>query len=80
MRKPAWPKLAPRWPPGASACKSSTPVSYPRGPASPNMPLNLMAALLLGLVLSILYLTLEFSYGQRKAESMRRSLRVASHG
>ena len=35
LRKPAWHKLAPRWPPGASACKSSTPVSYPRGPALP---------------------------------------------
>ena len=56
------------------------PGIVPERPSSPNIPLNLMAALLLGLVLSMLYLTLEFSYGQRKAESMRRSLRVASHG
>ena len=56
------------------------PGVVPEQPSSPNIPLNLMAALLLGLVLSVLYLTLEFSYGQRKAESMRRSLRVASHG
>ena len=56
------------------------PGIVPERPSSPNIPLNLMAALLLGLVLSMLYLTLKFSYGQRKAESMRRSLRVASHG
>ncbi len=56
------------------------PGVVPERPSSPNIPLNLMAALLLGLVLSMLYLTLEFSYGQRKAESMRRSMRVAGHG
>ena len=56
------------------------PGIVPERPSSPNTPLNLMAALLLGLVLSVLFLTLEFSYGQRKAESMRRSMRVAGHG
>ena len=56
------------------------PGIVPERPSSPNTPLNLVAALLLGLVLSVLFLTLEFSYGQRKAESMRRSLRVAGHG
>ncbi len=56
------------------------PGVVPERPSSPNIPLNLMAALLLGLILSMLYLTLEFSYGQRKAESMRRSMRVPGHG
>ncbi len=48
--------------------------------SSPNLPLNVLAALFLALVASMIYLTLEFSYQQRKAESMRRSLRVAGHG
>ena len=56
------------------------PGVVPGQPSSPNIQLSLTAALLLGLVLSMLYLTLEFSYGQRKAESMRRSMRVAGHG
>ncbi len=48
--------------------------------SSPNLPLNLFAAFFLALVASMIYLTLEFSYQQRKAESIRRSLRVAGHG
>ena len=48
--------------------------------SSPNVPLNVFAAFFLALVASMIYLTLEFSYQQRKAESMRRSLRVAGHG
>ena len=48
--------------------------------SSPNVPLNVFAAFFLALVASTVYLTLEFSYQQRKAESMRRSLRVAGHG
>jgi len=34
----------------------------PERPSSPNIPLNVVAALLLGLVLPVLYLTLELSY------------------
>ncbi len=48
--------------------------------SSPNVPLNVFAAFFLALVASMIYLTLEFSYQQRKAESMRRSPRVAGHG
>ena len=48
--------------------------------SSPNVPLNLFAAFFLALVASMVYLTLEFSFQQRRAESMRRSMRVASHG
>ena len=48
--------------------------------SSPNVPLNLFAAFFLALVASMVYLTLEFSLQQRRAESMRRSMRVASHG
>ena len=48
--------------------------------SSPNLPLNVLAAFFLALAASMIYLTLEFSYQQRKAESMRRSLRVAGHG
>ena len=48
--------------------------------SSPNVPLNVFAAFFLALIASMIYLTLEFGYQQRKAESMRRSLRVAGHG
>ncbi len=48
--------------------------------SSPNVQLNLFAAFFLALVASMVYLTLEFSFQQRRAESMRRSMRVASHG
>ncbi len=44
--------------------------------SSPNVPLNVLAAFFLALVASMIYLTLEFSYQQRKAASMR----VAGHG
>ena len=48
--------------------------------SSPNLPLNVFAAFFLALAASMIYLTLEFSYQQRKAESMRRSPSVAGHG
>ncbi|SPF52030.1 Lipopolysaccharide biosynthesis [Candidatus Sulfopaludibacter sp. SbA4] len=41
------------------------PGIVPERPSSPNLPLNLAAALLLGLVLPILYFTLEMSYRER---------------
>ena len=48
--------------------------------SSPNVSLNVFVAFFLALVASMIYLTLEFSYQQRKAESMRRSPGVAGHG
>ena len=48
--------------------------------SSPNVPLNVFAAFFLALIASMVYLTLEFSYQQRKAESMRRSPGAAGHG
>ena len=41
------------------------PGIVPERPSSPNLPLNLAAALLLGLVLPVLYFTLEMSYQER---------------
>jgi uncharacterized protein involved in exopolysaccharide biosynthesis len=43
------------------------PGIVPERPSSPNLPLNLAAAVLLGLVLPVLYLTLEMSYREQRA-------------
>jgi uncharacterized protein involved in exopolysaccharide biosynthesis len=43
------------------------PGIVPERPSSPNLPLNLAAALLLGLVLPVLWLTLEMSFQDRRA-------------
>jgi capsule polysaccharide export protein KpsE/RkpR len=43
------------------------PGTVPERPSSPNLPLNLAAAVLLGLVLPVLYLTLEMSYREQRA-------------
>ena len=43
------------------------PGIVPERPSSPNLPLNLAAALLLGLVLPILYFTLEMNYQEQRA-------------
>jgi uncharacterized protein involved in exopolysaccharide biosynthesis len=43
------------------------PGVVPERPSSPNLPLNLAAALLLGLALPILYLTLAMSYQEQRA-------------
>jgi uncharacterized protein involved in exopolysaccharide biosynthesis len=43
------------------------PGVVPEQPSSPNTPLNLSAALLLGLLLSLVYLALELSYQQHRA-------------
>jgi uncharacterized protein involved in exopolysaccharide biosynthesis len=53
------------------------PGIVPERPSSPNIPLNVGAALLIGFAGSLLYLTLELSYRAQKAESLRRSLRVS---
>jgi len=43
------------------------PGIVPERPSSPNIPLNLAAALLLGLVLPVLYFTLEMNYQEQRA-------------
>ena len=53
------------------------PGIVPERPSSPNIPLNVGIALLAALVLSALYITLELSYRAQRAESTRRSFRVA---
>src|SRR5262249_22753485 len=49
----------------------------PERPSFPNTPLNVMLAVLAALALSMLYIALEVSYTAQRAESARRSLRVA---
>ena len=43
------------------------PGIVPERPSSPNIPLNIAVALLLGLILPILYFTLEMSYQEQRA-------------
>ena len=50
----------------------------PERPSSPNLPLNVAAALLAGLVLPILYLTLEMSFLDRRAALTRSTFRAVS--
>ena len=50
----------------------------PERPSSPNIPLNVLAALLLGLVLPVLYLTLELNYRERSVTA-RRTLRESDY-
>jgi uncharacterized protein involved in exopolysaccharide biosynthesis len=47
------------------------PGIVPERPSSPNLPLNVVAALLLGLVLPILYLTLQMGYQEQRASGRR---------
>lgn len=47
------------------------PGIVPERPSSPNLPLNIAAALLLGLVLPIVYLTMQMSYQQQRASDRR---------
>jgi capsular polysaccharide biosynthesis protein len=47
------------------------PGVVPERPSSPNIPLNLSVALLLGLLLPLVYLALELSYQQQRAGSRR---------
>jgi uncharacterized protein involved in exopolysaccharide biosynthesis len=47
------------------------PGIVPERPSSPNVPLNVLAALFLGLVLPIVYLTLQMSYQEQRAGSRR---------
>ena len=54
------------------------PGIVPERPSSPNLPLNIAAALLAGLVLPILYLTLEMSFQDRRAALARGSFRAVA--
>jgi uncharacterized protein involved in exopolysaccharide biosynthesis len=45
------------------------PGIVPERPSAPNLPLRLMAALLLGLVVPVIYLTLELSYRTQRAHA-----------
>ncbi len=56
------------------------PGIVPERPSFPNLLLNLLAAFLLGLVSSVLYVTLEFSFQVQKAQPGRPALRIASKG
>ena len=47
------------------------PGIVPERPSAPNLPLNTGAALLLGLILSLGYLTVEMSYQERRASGRR---------
>lgn len=53
------------------------PGIVPERPSSPNIPLNVILALFAALVLSVFYLLMEMSYAAERADSNRRSIRVA---
>jgi capsule polysaccharide export protein KpsE/RkpR len=54
------------------------PGIVPERPSSPDLPLNLLAALLLGLVLPILYLTFEMHYQEQRASDRRSVFRAVA--
>ena len=54
------------------------PGIVPERPSSPNLPLDVASALLAGLVLPILYLTLEMSFQQRRAALARTGFRAVA--
>ena len=54
------------------------PGIVPERPSSPNLPLNVAAALLAGLVLPILYLTLAMSFQDRRATLARNTFRTVA--
>ena len=56
------------------------PGIVPERPSSPNLPLNLAAALLLGLVLPILYLALQLNFLEQKAIGRRDLLQAEARG
>jgi uncharacterized protein involved in exopolysaccharide biosynthesis len=58
--------------------KMIDPGIVPERPSSPNLPLNVAAALLLGLVLPVLYLTLAMNYQEQRAESRRTGYRAVA--
>src|SRR5579871_4681107 len=52
------------------------PGIVPERPSSPNLPLNVAAALLLGLVLPVLYLTLQMGYQEQRVGGRRSEFRA----
>jgi len=52
------------------------PGIVPERPSSPNLPLNIAGALLAGLVLPVLYLTLDMSFQEQRASSRRSAMRA----
>ena len=54
------------------------PGIVPERPSSPNLPLNVAAALLVGLVLPVLFLTLEMNFQDRRASLARGSFRAVA--
>jgi uncharacterized protein involved in exopolysaccharide biosynthesis len=54
------------------------PGIVPERPSSPNLPLNVAAALLVGLVLPILFLTLEMNFQDRRAALARGGFRAVA--
>ena len=56
------------------------PGIVPERPSAPNIPLNISAALLLGLLAPIVYLTLELSYQSQRSSARRSVLRVTGTG
>ena len=52
------------------------PGIVPQRPSSPNLPLNVVGALLAGIVLPVLYLTIAMSYQEQRAASRRSALRA----
>ena len=56
------------------------PGIVPERPSSPNTPLNVFAALLLGILAPIVYLTLELSYQTQRSSARRSALRVTGTG
>lgn len=54
------------------------PGIVPERPSSPNLPLNMLAALLLGLIVSLAYVSLEFGLGRHTREV--KSFRVVRNG
>jgi capsule polysaccharide export protein KpsE/RkpR len=54
------------------------PGIVPQRPSFPNPPLNVIAALMAALVISIVYLSLVFAYNNKKADSLRTSYRAAA--
>jgi len=55
------------------------PGIVPQRPSSPNLPLNVAAALLAGLVLPILYLTLAMNFQDRRPAPSRGTYRTVAH-
>jgi capsule polysaccharide export protein KpsE/RkpR len=56
------------------------PPIVPERPSSPSLPLNLGAALLLGLLLPFVYLALEMNYQEQRAGSRRGEFRAVGEG